>query len=136
MRMNAKRTHSIEEIWEMDGGITTLNNDHLRLLLSEALSKTSMAVAEKAMEECIFLMVTATERGSYFPQNSPIKGKTLIAFPESILEEEREEAIRTVLHEVAHHYHSHQWGLNLSVEEYDRQEKEANDTVKEWLDSG
>ncbi len=66
-----------------------------------------------------------------------IKGKCLIACPESILEE-HEEAINTLLHEVAHHYLGHESPLlgGLSEEQSEKQEREADKKAQEWLGTG
>ena len=94
--------YTIEEIWDMDAGRVTCGDDDLRRLVSMALAKVPMTVADRIMEECIFIMPITAEKAAYLPEDQ-IRGKCLIACPESMLEE-HEEAIKTLLHEVAHHY--------------------------------
>jgi SprT-like family len=126
------------EVWEADGGILTLGEDELRDLVSVALSKVPKSVANKVFKGCIFVMAKFEwGAGTYIPKEL-LKGKCVIALSEKIMDEDRNSAMRTVLHEVAHFYLQHvPPGLMTDPGEGCdcRQEQEADAMVDEWLEA-
>lgn len=124
-----------EQVWYEDGGVVTLNSDRLRRAMSRALSKIPASVADYILKNCLLLMIEPEEGGTFLP-NRLIRHSHLLAFPHSLLDQSEEEIDRTILHEVAHCWLGHRWGLELPQEEdYEEQEKEAWAKVDEWLGS-
>ena len=121
-------------VWDADAGVITLDNQQLRYVVAKSLSKLPIEIIDKVTENCLFIMPKIEELGIYLP-NDFIKDKQIFAFPEKLLEKEEHEIEHTILHEVAHYYLKHKNALihNLSAEEYDRQEEEANKQVDKWL---
>jgi|WetSurMetagenome_2_1015567.scaffolds.fasta_scaffold519412_1 hypothetical protein len=142
MGSNAGRSatprYTAEEVWEADGGILTLGEDELRGLVSVALSKVPKRVADKVFKGCIFVMAKYEwGPGTYIPKEL-LKGKCVIALSEKLMDEDRNSAIRTVLHEVAH-FHLRHMPPGLMTESGEgcdcRQEREAEAKVNEWLEA-
>ncbi len=128
--------YTFEQVWEADGGILTLGEDELRALVSEALSRVPRRVADRVFAGCIFVMAKFEwGAGTYIPKEL-LEGKCAIALSEKLMDEDRESAIRTILHEVAHFYLKHvPPGLATdSGEGCDcRQENEAEAQADRWL---
>jgi hypothetical protein len=120
------------DVWYLDGGMTTLDNDQLRYPVSQALSQVPAEVAEQVMGGCLCIMPTAEQKGLYVPEEN-IRGKSIIALPETLLAMNESEINWTILHEVAHFVLNHKMLQPLEVS--DRQEREANDLVRKWLES-
>ena len=125
--------YTVEEIWDMDGGMSTAGNDRLRHSVACALSKVPKTIVDYVFERCIFLMPIYEERGCFVPKKV-IRDKSIIMLSERLDEKEME---RTILHEVAHSYLGHRSVLlcDLSEREGREQEKEADGKVDEWLRS-
>ncbi len=125
-----------EQVWEADGGILTLGENELRELVSVALSKVPRRVADRVFTGCIFVMAKFEwGAGTYIPREL-LEGKCVIALSEKLMDEDRESAIRTILHEVAHFYLRHvPPGLAAGPGEACdcRQEREAEAQVDRWL---
>lgn len=136
MRRVASANYTPAEVWEADDGILTLGEDELRELVSVALSKVPKRVANRVFKGCIFVMAKFEwGAGTYIPKEL-LEGKCVIALSEKIMDEDRDSAMRTVLHEVAHFYLRHvPPGLAAgSGEGSDCQmEKEAEAQVDRWL---
>jgi hypothetical protein len=60
------------------------------------------------------------------------RGKGIIALPEALLETDESEITWTIFHEVAHFVLDHDMLQPLEIS--DRQEREADDLVHEWLE--
>ncbi len=132
----AAARYTPEEVWEADAGIMTLGENELRALVSEALSRVPRRVADRVFAGCIFIMAKFEwGAGTYIPKEL-LQGKCVIALSEKLMDEDRESAIRTILHEVAHFYLEHvPPGLATDLgESCDcRQEEEAERQAGRWL---
>ncbi|TET47492.1 hypothetical protein E3J62_01290 [candidate division TA06 bacterium] len=122
--------YAAEEIWYADAGVVTRDND-LRHLISRVLQKVPKEVVDKLMDQCLILMPRTEEKGVFLSQKELV-GKSIIAFPESLLEEPEAEREQTVLHEVAHFWLGHKSPLVARID-YDKQEEAADDLVKQWI---
>ena len=113
-----------------------LGDDQLRDLVSVALSYAPHEVIDYTLDNAVMLMPRSEEKGCHIP-NYLFGGKDIIAFPETLLEEPKEEAYFTILHEVAHLWLGHKSPLvdDLTMEESDRGEKEADALARQWLES-
>lgn len=135
MRRQVTR-YTPEEVWQADGGILTLGEDELRELVSIALSRVPKAVADRVFKGCIFVMAKFEwGAGTYIPKQL-LRGKCVIALSEKLMDEDRESAVRTILHEVAHFYLKHMPSGLVPGSSEDcecRQEEEADLAVDEWL---
>lgn len=120
-----------DEIHYMDSGSFTLGCDQLRNVISWVFTTLPDDVVESVMDGCHMLIVTSEEQGVYFPQ-TVLGERGLIAFPETLLNQERETMRHTILHEVAHYVLRHKTFLNPV--DYDSQEREADALVTQWLD--
>ena len=127
--------YSFEQLWHLDGGTLTVDDDDARRLVAKALSYVPADVADRIVDECCFVMPRAAAKGFVAPRQIT-DGRTIIGLSEVILGNERD-ALLTVLHEVAHHYLGHKIGLLEDITEEDdvRQEREANKQAEEWLDA-
>jgi SprT-like family len=135
-RSTTSPNYTPEAVWEADAGILTLGENELRELVSFALCKVPKRVADKVFKGCIFVMAKFEwGAGTYIPKEL-LRGKCVIALSERLMDEPREAAIHTILHEVAHFYLRHM-PPGLMTEPGEgcdcRQEEEAEAQVKEWL---
>ena len=126
------KRYSPQDVWYADAGVFTLGDTDLRGLVSHALAKIPATIADRILDECLMLMPVSREKGSYIPAEL-LRDKALIAFAETLLDRELSEALWTILHEAAHHILGHRSPVNCPGLDYDRQEQEANDLVKDWL---
>lgn len=117
----------------------TMGNDDLSNLLSIILTRVPRKIVDKVLNNCLYLMPRTKEKGCYFP-NRVLKGKHIILFPDSLLKQSSKGQIHTILHETAHYILKHKSPLefpytpdNTDLEEYNRQEQEADNLVKKWL---
>lgn len=124
-----------EEIFYMDGGVVTLGNDDVRYLIACTLSKIPKKIAERVMNNCMFVVpMRRYERGFFMPKKY-FKNKNVLAFPENLFKWCQKTQDYVVLHEVAHFYLKHQSPLweDMSDEEAEKQEQEADRLAKKWL---
>lgn len=126
-----KRIYSEDDIWYEDGGMTTLDNDQARALMSKALAMVPEQVTELIIDTCLIHLFQKDNDGEYLPA-SLIEGKAIILLDRSMLEESEEYQIRLLLHECAHRILDHKWGLK-SETDHDRQEAEAWALVDKWI---
>ena len=100
--------------------------------ISWALSQVRKEIVDDIFENCVFLITDKTEKGTYYPKNTFID-KNIICFSDFYVESESDSEIeRTVLHELAHYYLRHR--IPEDRQEKERQESEAVDQVKQWLE--
>ena len=132
----AAARYTPEEVWEADGGIMTLGEDELRALVSEALSRVPRRVADRVFAGCIFIMAKFEWGAATYIPRELLEGKCAIALSEKLMDEDRESAIRTILHEVAH-FHLRHVPPGLASDPGEacdcRQEREAEAQVDRWL---
>jgi len=129
-----KKRYTSEEIWYNDAGIVSLDNDKVRSLIARLLSKVPKDVADKVLEECLFIMPMFDEIGFHLPKNI-LQNKCVIAFSESLLKEDDKNIVHIGLHEIAHFYLDHKSPLleDLSDEEAKKQEEDADRLADKWL---
>ncbi len=127
-----------EQEWDKDTGMVTLDNDELRKEVAVALSKIPMSIADCVLDEVRFIMPMSNYEHGFICPKGMLNDKALIGFPEKLLEQESTARLHIVLHEVAHFYLNHKSPLieDLSYEETDKQEKEADKFAEDWLKSG
>ena len=65
--------YKFEEISEEDGGMLTLGNDELRLLIAKSLSTVPKKVADSVLTSCVFIMpMNYYEYGLFIPKTFPL----------------------------------------------------------------
>jgi hypothetical protein len=133
--MENKKYYTPDEVHYMDAGIWTLGNDDLRNKISVALSKIPTDIVDDLCDNCYFLIESEVGKASYFPVGF-FDNKAVIIISDIYFKSADDNALEhTIMHEVAHHAlkHKNPWQHGLSKEEYDKQEKEANEQVEKWL---
>jgi hypothetical protein len=133
--MENKKYYTYKEIQTMDATTWTLGNDDLRKEISHALSKIPMGIVDDLNENCYFLVESEVGKASCFPVGF-FDNKAIIVISDVYFCSADDKALEyTILHEVAHHAlkHKNPWQHGLSTEEYDKQEKEADEQVEKWL---
>ena len=129
---------TFDELWYMDAGVTTLDDDNARRLLCEALTHVPTEVADKIIENCLVLIPQQSSEGGYVISPKLSVGRTIMAFPKSILTQSpRSDAVFTVLHEVTHVWLGFKDALSDSAEweAYENQERDTDDQARAWLDA-
>lgn len=126
--------YTFEEIWDLDGGMFTIDNTDLRLVVSKALSCVPQKVVDYLMEKCLIFSNWQSAAASYIP-NKYIKGKHMIILSDEMLNGDETQTYELILHECAHSWLRHKSPLlgNLTVEEAERQEKDADALAQKWL---
>ena len=133
--MNENEKYSAEEIWDMDAGTWTLGNDDLRSLIAVALSQIPSDIVDDVYKNCKFHSLSEDAKGEILSPKI-ISNYYFINIHSKVLYGNQEEAVEVLLHEVAHYHLGHRHFLeefSLNPEEYDIQEKEADELVKRWL---
>lgn len=140
--------YTFEEVWYMDAGVVTGDNNDLRAIIAELLTCVPSKVVEYVMDKCLILSLweeekvshvkgaTVTYRGAdggYIP-NELIGDKDIILISERVLNGDRKHRDLTILHEVAHCWRRHKSGFlhDQSREEIERQEDEAQTLAHRW----
>jgi len=126
--------YTIKEVSNKFGDILEENN---RVYLMKALSSLDKEIVDKIAEEVLF----TDSRDGYayhIPLNSRyLKERKSIIFLSYYLKEKTEEdAIKIILHEIAHYYLNHKTLFDFPLDEIDKfymQDKEADKQVEEWL---
>jgi len=134
--LKKKKYYTPEEIDYENAGKFTPNADEgfFRENVAFALSKIPIKTVNKIMKKSIILSGKSKGSGEYFPAKlvrKLFKRKDLI-----ILNQESINFEYAILHECAHCYLNHTHGYiaeNWTEEIRLRQEKEADDLVKKWL---
>ena len=122
---------------EIDG-INELRETNM-LYLKKALSRLDKNIVDKIREEVLFSDTDVSTYPTfhiYLNSNHLKEKKSLIVLSENLKEITEEEAIKIILHEVAHYYLGHKGIFDFPLEEISRyyeQEQEANKQVEEWL---
>ena len=133
--MTENEKYSAEEIWDMDAGTWTIGNDDLRSLVAVALSKVPSEIVDDVYEKCIFHSLSEEAKGEILSPKI-ISNSYFINIHSKVLYGNQKEAVEVLLHEVAHYHLGHRHFLeefSSNPEEYDIQEKEADELVKRWL---
>ena len=132
--MKENSRYSAEEIWEMDTGPWTLGNDDLMRLVAVALSQIPSDIVDNVYENCKFHSLSEDAKGEILSPKI-ISNSYFINIHSKVLYGNQEEAVEVLLHEVAHyHLGGHRHFLEeFNPEEYEIQEKEADELVKRWL---
>jgi hypothetical protein len=127
--------YTVEEIWYKNGGYLTLDNEQLRGLVALALSKVPKKIADRVVEECIFLMPSPEMMG-FFLSKRVQEGRNAIVLSEKLLEEDQKDTILTILHEVGHFYLNHKSPiLDMLSEQEDRKQEEDSDRwARQWIE--
>ena len=127
--------YSAEEILDMDAGTWTLGNDDLMRLVAVALSQIPSDIVDNVYENCKFHSLSEDAKGEILSPKI-ISNSYFINIHSKVLYGNQEEAVEVLLHEVAHYHLGHRHfpeEVSLNPEEYDIQEKEADELVKRWL---
>lgn len=127
--------YTVEEIWYKDGGYKTMNIEELRGLVALALSKVPKEIADRVLEECLFLMLTPGVMG-LFVSKKLLQGRDAIVLSEKLLEKDEKDKALIILHEVGHFYLNHNRQLfdGLSEEEDRKQEEAADGWARQWIE--
>ena len=126
------------------------DNEMLREITSRALTKVPSKIVDDLFNNC--LAIIQENDASYYP-NHIFKNKSLIVFSEKIKEFSKEEREDLVMQEVAHFHLRHKSFFDKdneyiqalkgeefsafykeSMSRFEKQEVEADKTVKLWLD--
>lgn len=123
---------TLEDVYYIDSGSASLGNDELRYLLAKILTRVPKEIVDAVYEDCLFLLINASTKGSFFP-NRLIERKHIIIFPEDLLDWAFEEQVDKVLDAVAHYILNHKSVLEFDNDEWEKQEQEAEDLRNRWL---
>ena len=133
--MGYSERYTLEEMWYDDAGAFTFDNDELRGLVAEALTKVPMRIADIVHKKCRFFM---DDNSCYYIPAKQIWGKALIYLSKAYIDSiEREEAVKTILHEIAHFYYRHDYrGIEMTLDKTNQCEAQADRLVELWLSGG
>ncbi len=134
--MEPSERYSAEELWDADNAFTTCDDADLRLLVAKALSRAPKEVADFVYCECLLQVVRMSDKGVYFSARDWGRDHHII-FSEALFGDAEDQAIETILHEVAHAYCRHvqpRCHPELSVEQTMAQEHEADEVAAGWLE--
>ena len=128
-------TYRPETIFEMDGGLVSLDNEGLRLLVADTFCLLPCEMVDDIMTNCLFLMPQSA--GGYITKRI-IAGRNVIFLHPSLVVEPEHEKMYALLHEVAHYVLGHEspleWGDEVDAgARIDQQEKEADEFVRKYL---
>ena len=120
------------------GAISTLGNEELLQALAKPISLLPYEIASRVIDKVIFIGPKPGQEGGYIPPKvvkEILRGKAVIHFSESIFDCSKEKRMKVILHEIAHFHLKHKSGLwfDLTIEDYEQQEKEAWEQVDKWL---
>jgi hypothetical protein len=135
--MGNKKYYTPEEVHYLDAGIWTLGNDNLLNRICVALSKIPIDIVNDLYDHCYFLMSSEAAKALYFPPGF-FDNKAIISFSDAYFKSaDKKDFEHTIIHEVAHHAlkHKNPWEHDSSEEEFNKQEKEANEQVEKWLNA-
>lgn len=127
--------YTFEEITDQNCGCVLPLNDRLLELHASALSKVPKEIAERVLEECLFL-VPDPGMGGFRISKRVLQGKDVIVLSEKLLEKDNKDIVPIILHEVAHFYLNHKSRLldQLSEEEDRKQEEAADRWARQWIE--
>lgn len=100
--------------------------------LSKALMSVPCEVVDAVFAKYVFL-IPYPEFSAYHVRHAQIGGKDLILFPEGLLTGPEQQQIKLILRETAHCYLEHKSRLEDPSLDHGRQEKEADELVRKWV---
>ena len=137
--MRHHTSYTAVEIWDAYGSGDALlaigDDEDLRRLLANSLSRLPRSVADKVIAECAFMRpLHRGQHGQTIPLHHA-KGRVIILLSAyRVQHPESEKSIKTVLHEVAHFHKKHNTsGIWVTPEEYERMEQEARALTDYWF---
>ena len=118
----------------MFGGVNQVS-DEFRGLLAQALSKLPKTVVEWASENLLFISSTEDTPAFCVSKEEWNQKRGLVFLCETLKDESREKRPFTVAHEIAHQKLGHRSPIfsNLSREETENQERQADQLAEKWL---
>jgi hypothetical protein len=128
-------TMSLDEVFDCCGGIHLQAHDRALYAIVTTLTKVPAEVVRALADRCYIIVPSMQEKGSFTDQ-SVIGERHVIAFPEALFDLPVDEVEKTVLHEVAHFWLGHKpysGSAGHSMEDLDRQEKDADQQAMQWL---
>ena len=132
-RKEIEKYYTSEKLCHNGDIIFTMGDTKLRHIVARVLKKVPIQIVDRLHDEALILTVTAQEKGVYYPPTH-LKNKHIILIAESQLDADDIE--HTILHEVAHFHLKHIQPFledDFGEEDGDRQEEEAEEQVKKWL---
>lgn len=127
--------YTVEEITDQNCGCVLPGTKKLLDPHTLALSKVPKEIADRVLEECLFLMPNPG-MGGFRVSKRLLQGKDVIVLSEKLLEEDQKYIVLTILHEVAHFYLNHKNRVldGLSEEEDRKQEEAADRWARQWIE--
>jgi hypothetical protein len=132
-RRETKKYYTTGLLNYKDNAMFTMDYVRLREIVENVLTKVPMEIVDRLYDEALILTITTQDKGVYYP-STHLKDKHIILIAESQLDAEDIE--HTILHEVAHFHLNHKQPMfedDFTEEDGDRQEEEAEQQVKKWL---
>lgn len=129
-----KKRYTPEEVDYMFAGFNSVSEE-FRVILAKAISKLPRNIVEWATEKLLFVS-SSQEYWAFSLSKKEWKHKRGFIFLSTYLKNESEEKQTfSVAHEIAHQKLRHKSPIfsNLTHEETQRQEKEADELAKKWL---
>ena len=127
--------YTVEEILDKSAGSVLPENNQLRDPVALALSKVPKKIANRVLEECLFLMPSPGMMGFRISKKL-LQGSNAIVLSEKLLEKDQKYIVLTILHEVGHFYLNHKNPVidQLSEEEERKQEEAAVRWARQWIE--
>src|SRR5579871_6120997 len=100
--------------------------------LSKALMAVPSQVVDSVFSKYVFL-IPYPEFSAYHIGHADLAGKDLILFPEGLLTGPEQQQIKLILRETAHCFLEHKSRFEDPSLDHSRQEKEADELVRKWL---
>jgi len=111
-------------------------SEKFRLLVCKALSLLDKKIVDKVSNKVLFFSSDFIKEATtcHLILSSYAKTRKVIIFlSENLLSNTEEEAIKIILHEVAHFYLNHKQCFDLTQEEINKQEQRAEALALKWL---
>jgi len=133
MKTNDKY-YTPEEIHYMDGGMFTMDNDDLRIIIAKLLACVPGQVVDYLVKRCYIISEWHSAIASYIPKKI-IGGMDIIHLSDELFNRDKAFIDEIILHECAHCWLRHKSALfeDLTNEETLKQEEEATKLARKWL---
>jgi len=129
-----EQKYSLEQVDYMFGGVNSVSRE-FRIILAKVISKLPKKIVEWATENLLFIS-SSDEYWAFSMSKAEWEHVEGLVFLSDVLKTESEEKQTfTIAHEIAHHKLNHKSPIfsNLTTEETQKQEAEADELAKRWL---
>jgi hypothetical protein len=130
---------AIKYSWkEVDYAFGSMNNqvsDEFRIMLDEALTKIPAEIVDWASKSIIFVSSRDDCHGYFVNRKDWKTVRGFVFLCEVLKNKSKEEQASTIVHEIAHAKLNHRSPIlcDLSQEDQERQEKEADNLARAWI---